>query len=361
MTAQMYYDGDADPRALDGQTVAIIGYGSQGHAHARNLKESGVDVVVGLKPGSKSRALAEGAGLRVTDVPEAVKAADVIMIAVPDTLQKAVYDAEIEPNLRPGQLLMFAHGFNIRFGRIQPPSTIDVGMVAPKGPGHLLRSVYEQGGGVPALFAVENDASGTARARVLAYARGIGSTRAGVLETTFKEETETDLFGEQALLCGGVSALIKAAFETLVEAGYQPELAYFETMHELKLIVDLMYRGGLNFMRFSVSDTAEYGDYVSGPRVTEGVKTAMKDVLADIQSGSFASRWVAEQEGGGAEFARLRQQDKNHQIEQVGRDLRAQMAFLNPVVVEAGEAQGSVGSAASGAATPAPAAAGSAR
>jgi ketol-acid reductoisomerase len=361
MTAQMYYDGDADPRALDGQTVAIIGYGSQGHAHARNLKESGVDVVVGLKPGSKSRALAEEAGLRVTDVPEAVKAADVIMIAVPDTLQKAVYDAEIEPNLRPGQLLMFAHGFNIRFGRIQPPSTIDVGMVAPKGPGHLLRSVYEQGGGVPALFAVENDASGTARARVLAYARGIGSTRAGVLETTFKEETETDLFGEQALLCGGVSALIKAAFETLVEAGYQPELAYFETMHELKLIVDLMYRGGLNFMRFSVSDTAEYGDYVSGPRVTEGVKTAMKDVLADIQSGSFASRWVAEQEGGGAEFARLRQQDKNHQIEQVGRDLRAQMAFLNPVVVEAGEAQGSVGSAASGAGTPAPAAAGSAR
>jgi ketol-acid reductoisomerase len=254
---------------------------------------------------------------------------------------------------------MFAHGFNIRFGRITPPDTIDVGMVAPKGPGHLLRSVYEAGGGVPALFAVENDASGTARDRVLAYARGIGSTRAGVLETTFKEETETDLFGEQALLCGGVSALIKAAFETLVEAGYQPELAYFETMHELKLIVDLMYRGGLNFMRFSVSDTAEYGDYVSGPRITEGVKTAMKDVLSDIQSGSFASRWIAEQESGGAEFARLRQQDKEHQIEQVGRDLRAQMAFLNPVVVEAGEAQGSVGSAASGSA--APAAAGSAR
>jgi ketol-acid reductoisomerase len=242
---------------------------------------------------------------------------------------------------------MFAHGFNIRFGRITPPATIDVGMVAPKGPGHLLRSVYEAGGGVPALFAVENDASGTARDRVLAYARGIGSTRAGVLETTFKEETETDLFGEQALLCGGVSALIKAAFETLVEAGYQPELAYFETMHELKLIVDLMYRGGLNFMRFSVSDTAEYGDYVSGPRITEGVKATMKDVLADIQSGSFASRWIAEQESGGAEFARLRQQDKDHQIEQVGRDLRAQMAFLNPVVVESGEAQGSVGAAAS--------------
>jgi ketol-acid reductoisomerase len=360
MTAKMYYDNDADPSALSDQTVAIIGYGSQGHAHARNLHESGVDVVVGLKPGSKSRALAEEAGLRVADVADAVKAADVIMIAVPDTLQKSVYDAEIEPYLRPGQLLMFAHGFNIRFGRITPPSNIDVGMVAPKGPGHLLRSVYEAGGGVPALFAVENDASGTARDRVLAYARGIGSTRAGVLETTFKEETETDLFGEQALLCGGVSALIKAAFETLVEAGYQPELAYFETMHELKLIVDLMYRGGLNFMRFSVSDTAVYGDYVSGPRITEGVKTAMKDVLSDIQSGSFASRWIAEQESGGAEFARLRAQDKNHQIEQVGRDLRAQMAFLNPVVVEAGEAQGSVGSAASGAA-PAPTAAGTSR
>jgi ketol-acid reductoisomerase len=344
----MYYDNDADPAALEGQTVAIIGYGSQGHAHARNLRDSGIDVVVGLKPGSKSRALAEKAGLRVADVADAVKAANVIMIAVPDTLQKSVYDAEIEPHLRPGQLLMFAHGFNIRFGRITPPATVDVGMVAPKGPGHLLRSVYEAGGGVPALFAVENDASGTARARVLAYARGIGSTRAGVLETTFKEETETDLFGEQALLCGGVSALIKAAFETLVEAGYQPELAYFETMHELKLIVDLMYRGGLNFMRFSVSDTAEYGDYVSGPRIAEGVKTAMKDVLADIQSGAFAERWIAEQESGGAQFARLREQDREHQIEQVGRDLRAQMAFLEPVVVTAGEAQSAVGASASG-------------
>ena len=359
MTARMYYDSDANPKALEGKKVAIIGYGSQGHAHALNLRDSGVDVVVGLAPGSKSRPLAADAGLRVADVADAVRDADIVMILVPDTVHKSVYDAEIEPHLRPGQLLMFAHGFNIRFGRITPPDTIDVGMVAPKGPGHLLRSVYESGGGVPSLFAVHRDASGTARERVLAYARGIGSTRAGVLETTFKEETETDLFGEQALLCGGVSALIKAAFETLVEAGYQPELAYFETMHELKLIVDLMYRGGLNFMRFSVSDTAEYGDYVSGPRVTEGVKTAMKDVLTDIQSGSFASRWIAEQESGGAEFARLRQQDREHQIEQVGRDLRAQMAFLNPVVVEAGEAQGSVGSAASG--SPAPAAAGTAR
>jgi ketol-acid reductoisomerase len=339
MTARMYYDNDADAAALEGQKVAIIGYGSQGHAHAQNLRDSGVDVVVGLAPGSKSRPLAEGAGLRVADVADAVREADVIMIAVPDTVQKSVYDASIGPNLRPGQLLMFAHGFNIHFGRIDPPADVDVGMVAPKGPGHLLRSVYEQGGGVPALFAVHRDASGTARDRVLAYARAIGNTRAGVLETTFAEETETDLFGEQALLCGGVSALVKAAFETLVEAGYQPELAYFETMHELKLIVDLMYRGGLNFMRFSVSDTAEYGDYVSGPRVTEGAKAAMRDVLADIQSGSFARRWVSEYESGGEEFKRFREQDRNHQIEQVGARLRAAMPFVNPVVVEAGQAQ----------------------
>jgi ketol-acid reductoisomerase len=339
----MYYDADAPAEALDGQTVAVIGYGSQGHAHAQNLRDSGIGVVVGLAPGSKSRAIAEGHGLRVLDVADAVKASDVIMIAVPDTVQKAVYDTDIAPNLRPGQLLMFAHGFNIRFGRIVPPDDIDVGMVAPKGPGHLLRSVYVSGGGVPALFAVHQDPSGTARARVLAYARGLGSTRAGVLETTFAEETETDLFGEQALLCGGVSALVKAAFETLVEAGYQPELAYFETMHELKLIVDLMYRGGLNFMRFSVSDTAEYGDYVSGPRVTEGVKQSMKDVLTDIQSGRFADSWVAEYDSGGSEFARLRQADRDHQIEQVGAHLRAQMAWLDPVEVTAGQAQASAG------------------
>jgi len=339
MTARMYYDADADPGALDGQTVAVIGYGSQGHAHALNLRDSGVNVIVGLAKGSKSRPLAEAAGLTVMDTADAVKAADVVMIAVPDTAQKAVYDEDVAPNLKPGALLMFAHGFNIRFGRIQPDAGVDVGMVAPKGPGHLLRSVYEQGGGVPALFAVEQDGSGTARARTLAYAWGIGSTRAGVLETTFKEETETDLFGEQALLCGGVSALVKAAFETLVEAGYQPELAYFETMHELKLIVDLMYRGGLNFMRFSVSDTAEFGDYVSGPRVTEGSKAAMRDVLTDIQSGAFADRWIAVQEAGGGEFRELRERDRNHQIEQVGADLRAKMPFLKPVVVEAGQAQ----------------------
>ncbi len=339
MTARMYYDADADATALEGKTVAVIGYGSQGHAHALNLKESGVDVVVGLAPASKSRPLAADAGLRVADVADAVRESDVVMILVPDTVQKSVYDAEIAPNLRPGQLLMFAHGFNIHFGRIDPPAHIDVGMVAPKGPGHLLRSVYQAGGGVPALFAVHHDASGAARARVLADARASGSTRAGVLETTFKEETETDLFGEQALLCGGVSALVKAAFETLVEAGYQPELAYFETMHELKLIVDLMYRGGLNFMRFSVSDTAEYGDYVSGPRIIEGAKATMKDVLAEIQSGQFARRWVAEYDSGGREFARLRAQDRDHQIEKVGAELRAKMPFVNPIVVQAGQAQ----------------------
>ncbi|MFL5778580.1 MAG: ketol-acid reductoisomerase [Chloroflexota bacterium] len=340
MTARMYYDNDADPAALEGQTVAIIGYGSQGHAHALNLNESGVDVVVGLAPGSKSRALAEEAGLRVTDVAEAVRAADVVMILVPDTAQKAVYDTEIGPNLRQGQLVMFAHGFNIHFGRIDPPGMVDVGMVAPKGPGHLLRSVYQSGGGVPALFAVHRDASGTARARVLAYARALGNTRAGVLETTFAEETETDLFGEQSVLCGGTASLVKMAFETLVEAGYQPELAYFETMHELKLIVDLLYRGGLNFMRFSVSDTAEYGDYVSGPRIIdERVRETMRQVLAEIQDGSFAARWIEESDGGRREFERLRAADRDHQIEQVGARLRGQMPFLNPVEVSAGQAQ----------------------
>jgi ketol-acid reductoisomerase len=345
MGARMYYDADADPAALAGRTVAIVGYGSQGHAHALNLRDSGVDVVVGLKETSKSRALAAEAGLRVATVSAAVQAADVVMILVPDTEQKAVYDTEIAPHLRAGQLLMFAHGFNIHFGRIDPPAGIDVGMVAPKGPGHLLRSVYVEGGGVPALFAVQRDESGTARARTLAYARALGCTRAGVLETTFAEETETDLFGEQSVLCGGTAALVKMAFETLVEAGYQPELAYFETMHELKLIVDLMYRGGLNFMRFSVSDTAEFGDYVSGPRIIdEHVRHTMREVLAEIQDGSFARRWITEKESGGAEFARLRQADRDHQIERVGAELRAQMRWLDPVEVRAGQAQASASS-----------------
>jgi ketol-acid reductoisomerase len=345
MTAKMYYDADADPAALAGQTVAIIGFGSQGHAHALNLHESGVRVIVGLPPASKSRAIAEEAGLPVFDTGEAVARADVVMIAIPDTAQKAAWEVDIAPNLRPGALVLFAHGFNIRYGRIAPPEGIDVGMVAPKGPGHLVRSVFESGGGVPALFAVHQDATGTARARVLAYAHGLGNTRAGILETTFKEETETDLFGEQSVLCGGTSALVKMAFETLVEAGYQPELAYFETMHELKLIVDLMYRGGLNFMRFSVSDTAEYGDYVSGPRIIdEHVRTTMRAVLADIQDGTFAERWIAENDAGRPEFERLREQDRDHQIEQVGAQLRAAMPFLNPVTVHAGQAQAAASS-----------------
>ncbi len=342
MTARMYYDPDADPSALQGRTVAIIGYGSQGHAHALNLRDSGVDVVVGLPPASKSRSIASEAGLRVADVGEVTRQADVIMILVPDTAQKAVYDAEIAPNLRPGQLLMFAHGFNIHFGLIDPPAGVDVGMVAPKGPGHLVRSVYVEGGGVPALFAVHRDATGTARSRVLAYARALGATRAGVLETTFAEETETDLFGEQAVLCGGVSNLVKAGFETLVEAGYQPELAYFEVMHELKLIVDLMYRGGLNFMRFSVSDTAEFGDYVSGPRIVDAhVRETMRQVLKEIQDGSFAKRWIAENEAGRPEFSRLRRQDQDHLIERVGADLRSKMRWLNPVEVRPEQAQAS--------------------
>jgi ketol-acid reductoisomerase len=340
MTARMYYDADADPAALTGQVVAIIGFGSQGHAHALNLHESGVRVVVGLPAGSKSRPLAAEAGLDVATTGDAVARADVVMIAIPDTAQQAAWTADIAPNLRPGALVLFAHGFNIRFGLVEPPAGVDVGMVAPKGPGHLVRSVYESGGGVPALFAVHQDATGTARARVLAYAHALGCTRAGVLETTFAEETETDLFGEQSVLCGGTAALVKMAFETLVEAGYQPELAYFETMHELKLIVDLMYRGGLNFMRFSVSDTAEYGDYVSGPRIIDDhVRATMRQVLDEIQDGTFARRWIAENEAGRPEFERLRARDRDHQIEQVGGALRSAMPFLSPVTVHAGQAQ----------------------
>jgi ketol-acid reductoisomerase len=339
MTAKMYYDADADPKALAGQKIVIVGYGSQGHAHAQNLQDSGHDVTV-VEANPKARALAEEAGLKTADMAEAVKAADVIMILVPDTIQKKVYEEQIAPNMRPGQLLMFAHGFNIRFDRIKPGEGIDVGMVAPKGPGHLVRSVFEQGGGVPALFAVEKDPSGTARARVLAYARGIGATRAGVLETTFKEETETDLFGEQTVLCGGVTELIRNGFETLVGAGYQPELAYFEVMHELKLIVDLFYRGGMNFMRFSVSDTAEYGDYVSGPRVIgPQVRAAMEQVLKEIQDGSFAARWIAENEAGLPEFRKMREAGRGHQIEKVGAELRAKMPFLNPVEIVDGQPQ----------------------
>jgi ketol-acid reductoisomerase len=341
MTARMYYDADTDPGALVGQRVAIIGYGSQGHAHALNLRDSGVDVVV-VEANERARTLAQEAGLAVAEIGEAVDTAGVIAMLVPDHVQRIVYEKDVAPRLRPGHLLMFAHGFNIRFGLIDPPAGVDVGMVAPKGPGHLVRSVYVEGGGVPALFAVERNASGTARERILAYARGIGTTRAGVLETTFADETETDLFGEQVLLCGGVSALVKAAFEIMVEAGYAPENAYFETMHELKLIVDLMYRGGLNFMRFSVSDTAEYGDYVSGPRVIDDhVRATMREILAEVRDGTFARRWIAENDAGRAEFERMREADRNHPIEIVGAELRSKMAWLDPIEVKAGQAQAS--------------------
>ena len=329
MTAKMYYDQDADPTSLAGQRIAILGFGSQGHAHAINLKESGHEVVVGLQPNSRSRNFAAEAGLEVQTPAEAVKGADVVMVLVPDTSQADLYESEIQRNLKPGAMLMFAHGFNIHFKQISPPQNVDVSMVAPKGPGHLVRSTYAAGQGVPCLFAVHQDATGKARARTLAYARGIGGTRAGVLETTFKEETETDLFGEQAVLCGGVSSLVKTGFETLVEAGYQPELAYFEVMHELKLIVDLMYQGGLNYMRYSVSDTAEFGDYVSGPRViNEQVRQTMRKVLEEIQDGTFARNWIAENANGRPNFIEFKQADQHHQIEEVGKELRAKMAWL---------------------------------
>ncbi|MCA1587858.1 MAG: ketol-acid reductoisomerase [Chloroflexi bacterium] len=337
---KLIYDADIDASALDGQTVAVIGYGSQGEAHSRNLADSGVGVVVGLRPDSSSAGRARDAGLRVTDAASATQEANVVMVLVPDTAAPSVYHAEIEPNLREGALLMFAHGFNIHFGEIDPPGGVDVGMVAPKGPGHLVRRLYEAGGGVPALFAVHRDATGTARARTLAYARGIGSSRAGVLETTFAEETETDLFGEQAVLCGGVTSLVNAGFETLVDAGYQPELAYFETMHELKLIVDLMYQGGLQYMRYSISDTAEYGDYVSGPRIVdERIRAEMRKILAEIQDGSFAKRWIEEGRRGAPEFKRLRAENARARIEGVGAELRSHMDFINPKAPPAGWAE----------------------
>lgn len=327
--ARMYYDEDANLDLLKGKTVAIIGYGSQGHAHALNLKDSGVNVIVGLYPGSKSTAKAEAAGLTVKNVADAAKAADFIMILLPDEVQKTIYKNEIEPNLEAGNVLAFAHGFNIHFAQVLPPADVDVVMVAPKGPGHLVRRTYEQGQGVPALFAVYQDATGKARDRAMAYARGIGGTRAGILETTFREETETDLFGEQAVLCGGLSALIKAGFETLVEAGYQPELAYFECLHEVKLIVDLVVEGGLATMRDSISNTAEYGDYTRGPRVvTAETKAEMKKILSEIQSGQFAREFVLENQAGKPGFTAMRRQEAEHPIEAVGKDLRAMFSWL---------------------------------
>ncbi|MEA5550664.1 ketol-acid reductoisomerase [Anabaena cylindrica UHCC 0172] len=327
--ARMYYDEDANLDLLAGKTIAIIGYGSQGHAHALNLKDSGVNVIVGLYPGSKSTAKAEAAGLTVKNVADAAKAADFIMILLPDEVQKTIYKNEIEPNLEAGNVLAFAHGFNIHFAQVVPPADVDVVMVAPKGPGHLVRRTYEQGQGVPALFAVYQDATGKARDRAMAYARGIGGTRAGILETTFREETETDLFGEQAVLCGGLSALIKAGFETLVEAGYQPELAYFECLHEVKLIVDLVVEGGLATMRDSISNTAEYGDYTRGPRVvTAQTKAEMKKILSEIQSGQFAREFVLENQAGKPGFTAMRRQEAEHPIEEVGKDLRAMFSWL---------------------------------
>ncbi len=327
--ARMYYDSDANLDLLAEKTIAIIGFGSQGHAHALNLKDSGMNVIVGLYPGSKSAEKAKVGGLTVKSVADAAKAADFIMILLPDEVQKTVYKEEIEPNLEEGNVLAFAHGFNIHFGQVVPPENVDVVMVAPKGPGHLVRRTYEQGQGVPCLFAVYQDNSGQARDKAMAYAKGIGGTRGGILETTFREETETDLFGEQAVLCGGLSALIKAGFETLVEAGYQPELAYFECLHEVKLIVDLVVEGGLAKMRDSISNTAEYGDYTRGPRiVTDQTKAEMRKILKEIQSGQFARDFVVENQSGKPGFTAMRRQESEHPIENVGKDLRAMFSWM---------------------------------
>src|SRR4026209_2261380 len=330
--ATMFYDKDTDIDLIRQRKVAVIGYGSQGHAHSLNLQDSGVDVVVGLQAGSKSADKAKAAGLRVMAVADASKWADVIMILIPDQHQSKVYKADIAPHLTKGKMLMFAHGFAIRFNWIVPPKDVDVTMVAPKAPGHRVREVFKEGAGTPGLLAVHQDVSGKGKATGLSYARAIGCTRAGVIETTFAEETETDLFGEQAVLCGGTSALVKAGFETLIEAGYQPEIAYFECRHELKLIVDLMYRGGLQYMRYPVSDTAEYGDYTAGARiVTAETKATMRQLLKEIQSGEFAKKWIEENETGCPNFKKLREADRNHPIEVVGAKLRNMMPFLDPV------------------------------
>jgi ketol-acid reductoisomerase len=331
--ATMYYDRDADLSLIRSRKVAVIGYGSQGHAHALNLRDSGVTVRVGLHAGSKSKAAAEKEGLQVMTPAEATKWADVIMVLVPDTTAAELYKTDIGPNLSAGKMLMFAHGFNIRFGTITPPKDVDVAMIAPKSPGHRVRELYQEGGGTPALIAVHQDATGKAKDIALAYGSAIGVGRAGIVETTFAEETETDLFGEQAVLCGGTSALVKAGFETLVEAGYQPEIAYFECLHELKLIVDLMYRGGLNYMRYSVSDTAEHGDYTGGPRiVTDETRHAMRQMLKEIQSGEYARKFVAEHEAGRPWFNAVRARERTQLLERVGADLREMMPFVNPIV-----------------------------
>ncbi|MBT8202020.1 MAG: ketol-acid reductoisomerase [Acidimicrobiia bacterium] len=329
--AEVFYEADADPSLILGKTVAVIGFGSQGHAHAMNLAESGVRVVVGLREESNRQRQAKEADLEVMTPSEAARLADVIMILVPDQHMAGLYRGDVAPHLEPGDTLLFAHGFNVHFGHITPPADVDVAMVAPKGPGHLVRRTYSEGSGVPCLLAVHQDTSGTAEALGLSYAWGIGGTRAGVLKTTFQEETETDLFGEQVILCGGVSELIKSSFMTLVDAGYQPESAYFETLHELKLIVDLLYEGGLSWMRYSISDTAEYGDYTRGPRIiTDETRAVMRQVLEEIQSGAFAREWLDETSGGGERFRAMREAERRHPIEVVGRELRDLMPFLTP-------------------------------
>lgn len=326
---KMYYDNDADLKYLEGKTVAVIGYGSQGHAHALNLKESGVNVVVGLHEGSKSRQKAESHGLTVNTVAEAVKKADVVMMLTPDTVQKQIYDEDVAPNLEAGNALAFAHGFNIHYHQILPPKNVDVFMVAPKGPGHLVRRQFLEGKGVPDVFAVHQDYTGKCKELTLAYAKGLGGTRAGVIETTFKEETETDLFGEQAVLCGGITELIKAGFDTLTGAGYQPEIAYFECLHEMKLIVDLIYEGGFENMRYSVSDTAEYGDYVTGKKIiTEETRDAMKKVLADIQDGTFAYDWISENKAGKPRFLAMKNMALEHPLIDTGKKLREMMPWV---------------------------------
>ncbi|MBK5223245.1 MAG: ketol-acid reductoisomerase [Acidimicrobiia bacterium] len=342
--ANVYYEKDADRSLIADRKVAVIGYGSQGHAHALNLKESGIDVRVGLREGSSSVAKAEEAGLKVLSVADATAEADLVMVLLPDTEQKAVYEESIEANLNDGDALFFAHGFNIRFDQIVPSASVDVAMVAPKGPGHLVRRTYAEGGGVPCLIAVSQDATSNARDLALAYADAIGGTRAGVLETTFEEETETDLFGEQVVLCGGVTALVQAGFETLVDAGYQPESAYFECLHELKLIVDLMYEQGIGGMRFSVSDTAEYGDLTRGPRIiNDSVKAEMRTILDEIQSGKFAEEWIAESRSGRKNFHELEEKGRAHPIEKVGEELRSMMPWISAGKVRVQDASGGQG------------------
>ncbi|RLT36075.1 MAG: ketol-acid reductoisomerase [Chloroflexi bacterium] len=328
--AKIFYDKDADLDILKGKKVGIIGFGSQGHAHAMNLHDSGIDVMVGLYPGSKSWSAVVDAGIAVGTVDDVAKSADVIMMLVPDQVTRKVYEDHVEPYLEAGKTLMFAHGFNIHFDQIVAPADVDVSMIAPKGPGHLVRRVFTEGGGVPALVAVHQDASETALQTALAYGRAIGAGRSGILETTFREETETDLFGEQVILCGGITSLIKAAYETLIEAGYQPESAYFETFHELKLIVDLLYEGGMEYMRYSISDTAEYGDYTRGPRIiTSETKETMRTILKEIQQGSFAREWILENQAGRPQFLALRRENAAHPVEQVGKEVRAMMSWLN--------------------------------